>query len=58
MRKKELFDFTNITPKLFTELRVADKTVLQSFNLMRKTTKFIQPKSQVDWEKTTPKAIA
>ncbi|CAF1731059.1 hypothetical protein NRS6110_00546 [Bacillus subtilis] len=36
MRKKELFDFTNITPKLFTELRVADKTVLQSFNFDEK----------------------
>ncbi|MED3603668.1 teichoic acid biosynthesis protein [Bacillus subtilis] len=36
MRKKELFNFTNITPKLFTELRVADKTVLQSFNFDEK----------------------
>ncbi|MBL4966669.1 teichoic acid biosynthesis protein [Bacillus halotolerans] len=36
MAQKELFNFTKITPKLFTELRVADKTVLQSFNFDEK----------------------
>ncbi|MFS0664445.1 teichoic acid biosynthesis protein [Bacillus mojavensis] len=36
MAQKDLFNFTKITPKLFTELRVADKTVLQSFNFDEK----------------------